>query len=133
MTYEQWKTLSEEQKIQVPEAEYPQIPKEQLENGLTESRLEMKDGQLGWTIVQKVGDQEADPVAEPRIRTAGNRDVHLRVAAAFQLFQPLKGEDPVFPGGYRFRHPAARVLFEGVPGDPVRSAHREIPEQRGDL
>ena len=58
MTYEQWKTLSEEQKMQVPEVEYPQIPKEQLENGLVESRLEKKDGQLGWTIVQKVGDQE---------------------------------------------------------------------------
>ena len=58
MTYEQWKTLSEEQKMQVPEVEYPQIPKEQLENGLIESRLEKKDGLLGWTIVQKVGDQE---------------------------------------------------------------------------
>ncbi|WP_075424213.1 TnpV protein [Ruminococcus sp. XPD3002] len=58
MTYEQWKALSEEQKMEVPEVEYPQIPKEQLENGLTESHLEKKDGQLGWTIVQKVGDQE---------------------------------------------------------------------------
>ncbi|MBR1432714.1 TnpV protein [Ruminococcus sp.] len=57
MTYEEWKALSEEQKMEVPETEYPQIPKDKLENGLVEARLEKKDGQLGWTIVQKVGDQ----------------------------------------------------------------------------
>ncbi|WP_369681557.1 TnpV protein [Ruminococcus flavefaciens] len=70
MTYEEWKALSEEQKMQVPETEYPQIPKEQLENGLVESRLEKKDGQLGWTIVQKVGEQlntiwAAETITEP--------------------------------------------------------------------
>ncbi|MCR4887976.1 MAG: TnpV protein [Ruminococcus sp.] len=75
MTYEQWKTLSEEQKMQVPETEYPQIPKNQLENGLIESRLEKKDGQLGWRIVQQVSEQKKEmwiPEITTEMKTSGS-------------------------------------------------------------
>lgn len=89
MQYEQWKTLSEEQKMQVPETEYPQIPKEQLENGLIESRLEKKDGQLGWTIVQKVGDQEKQLwIAEIMTKTITSGEVTIQQP---YMLNPLNG------------------------------------------
>ena len=89
MTYEQWKTLSEEQKIQVPETEYPQIPKNQLENGLIESRLEKKDGQLGWTIIQKVGEQTNEQWI-PEITTESKTSGEVTIEQPY-LLNPFDG------------------------------------------
>ncbi|MBR4021778.1 MAG: TnpV protein [Ruminococcus sp.] len=52
MTYEVWNTLTQEQQQQVPTEELPMIPTEQLENGLTLSRVIRKDGELLWEMTQ---------------------------------------------------------------------------------
>lgn len=52
MTYEVWNTLTQEQQQQVSTEELPMIPTEQLENGLTLSRVIRKDGELLWEMTQ---------------------------------------------------------------------------------
>lgn len=53
LNYEEWLNLSEEQKMNLTDAELPQIPADQLTNHLTASKAEMRDGVMGWTITQE--------------------------------------------------------------------------------
>ena len=50
MTYETFMNLTEEEQLKVPTEELPIIPKDQLRNYLTSSRMMLKDGILGWEI-----------------------------------------------------------------------------------
>ena len=54
MKYEEWLNLSEEQKMNLTDAEMPQIPAEQLTNHLTAAKAEKKDGVIGWTVTQEI-------------------------------------------------------------------------------
>ncbi|MCR5021810.1 TnpV protein [Ruminococcus sp.] len=58
MTYEKWKTLTEEEKQNVPDEDLPVIPVEQLRNSIVSARMVRMDGELGWESIQKVEDQE---------------------------------------------------------------------------
>ena len=58
MTYEKWKTLTEEEKQNVPDEELPVIPVEQLRNSIVSARMVRVNGELGWEAIQKVEDQE---------------------------------------------------------------------------
>ena len=58
MTYEKWKTLTEEEKQNVPDEDLPVIPVEQLRNSIVSVRMVRMDGELGWESIQKVEDQE---------------------------------------------------------------------------
>ena len=58
MTYEEWNKLTDEEQEQIPDEELPEIPPEQLENALTYSKMERKDGKLGWSIRQKITNGE---------------------------------------------------------------------------
>ncbi|HQM00995.1 MAG TPA: TnpV protein [Ruminococcus flavefaciens] len=53
MNYETFMSLTENEQKSVPEEELPMIPKEQLRNFLTSSRMVKRDGILGWEIVQE--------------------------------------------------------------------------------
>ena len=54
LNYEEWLNLSEEQKLNLTDAELPQIPKETLSNHLTAAKAEKRDGVMGWTITQEI-------------------------------------------------------------------------------
>ena len=54
LNYEEWLNLSEEQKLNLTDAELPQIPADLLTNHLTESKAEKRDGVMGWTITQEI-------------------------------------------------------------------------------
>ena len=54
LNYEEWLNLSEEQKMNLTDAELPQIPKEMLMNHLIVSKAEKRDGVMGWTITQEI-------------------------------------------------------------------------------
>ena len=58
MTYEKWKTLTEEEKQNVPDEELPVIPVEQLRNSIVSARMVRVNEELGWEAIQKVEDQE---------------------------------------------------------------------------
>ena len=54
LNYEEWLNLSEEEKMQLTDAEMPQIPKELLTNHLTAAKAVKKDGVIGWTVTQEI-------------------------------------------------------------------------------
>ena len=54
LNYEEWLNLSEEQKLNLTDAELPQIPADLLTNHLTASKAEKRDGVMGWTITQEI-------------------------------------------------------------------------------
>ena len=56
LNYEEWLNLSEEEKMQLTDAEMPQIPKELLTNHLTAAKAVKKDGVIGWTVTQEITD-----------------------------------------------------------------------------
>ena len=55
MKYEAWQQLSQEEKLAIPETEYPQIPTEEFHNGVISAKVEKRDGQIGWLLTQEVG------------------------------------------------------------------------------
>ena len=54
LNYEEWLNLNEDEKMNLTDAEMPQIPKEQLSNYLTAAKAEKKDGVIGWTVTQEI-------------------------------------------------------------------------------
>jgi hypothetical protein len=50
MTYQQWETLTPEQQSLTSESNLPEIPQEELENGLTMSKMIIQDNQRVWEI-----------------------------------------------------------------------------------
>ena len=54
MKYEEWLNLSDEQKMNLTDAEMPQIPADRLTNHLTAAKAEKKDGVIGWTVTQEI-------------------------------------------------------------------------------
>ncbi|MBR5180260.1 MAG: TnpV protein [Lachnospiraceae bacterium] len=55
MKYAEWQKLSQEEKLTVPAADYPQLQTTELHNGVTSAKVEKKDGQIGWLLTQEVG------------------------------------------------------------------------------
>ena len=53
VTYEEWKKMPEEDKENLPESEYPEIPKEQLTNFLTKAVVKKMNGVFGWETTQE--------------------------------------------------------------------------------
>ena len=54
LNYEEWLTMSEDEKMQLTDAEMPQIPADRLTNHLTAAKAEKKDGVIGWTVTQEI-------------------------------------------------------------------------------
>jgi hypothetical protein len=50
MTLKEWENLTEEQQDSVQENLLPEIPREELQNGLTASRMILKNGERYWEI-----------------------------------------------------------------------------------
>jgi hypothetical protein len=85
MTYEKWKTLTEEEKQNVPDEELPVIPVEQLRNSIVSARMVRVDGELGWETIQKVEDQE-NKMWFPEYKTQ-----ELEGQTIWYKFNPLNG------------------------------------------
>ncbi|MBE6873207.1 MAG: TnpV protein [Ruminococcus albus] len=54
MTYEKWLEMTEEQKNLVAEDELPEIPVQQLMNGIISARALRQNGVMGWETVQEI-------------------------------------------------------------------------------
>ena len=50
VTYQEWEKMSPEQQSKVTEDNLPEIPQAELQNGLTKSKMVLKDGQRMWEI-----------------------------------------------------------------------------------
>ncbi len=53
MTYEEWNKLNSEQQSKVSESELPEIPLNQLQNGLIYSKAVRQNGVMGWQVTQQ--------------------------------------------------------------------------------
>ncbi|HBN10806.1 MAG TPA: TnpV protein [Ruminococcus sp.] len=110
MTYEKWKTLTQEEQKNVPDEELPVIPPELLENKLTEARAMRVDGQMGWETTQKVPNgKETMWFPEYRMKIVGKQEFWYKFDPICGLYslnltglEPSMKEEPIGIYGLRW-------------------------------